>query len=251
MFRGYAGITTTLEEVAFSAPFWEFFFPREALAAVRDKLESGVQHELASGSQDDLASEAEDEHEDEGQKKPESSALEHTDLLLDMLRSQLGDFHHVAEDLAKNKVARYDFLWTLFPPGELVFSRLFHRDCILEVEKTEYYQEKRVKTYGLHCKFVNWDGEKFGWEESVIEIPEFSGTRPIQDLEAYPVTWRRAAEDVRSNLLERGRKFVSLSGWHHKAYRGIMMVPGGAFFGPENFGICMLPEKLPETLYAD
>ncbi|KAI1454689.1 P-loop containing nucleoside triphosphate hydrolase protein [Annulohypoxylon moriforme] len=200
VFSGYPGVTTTLEELKFQAPFWEFFYRWQALEEVLGRLES--------------------------------DKLEHTSLLVDTLTDQLGDVHRVAKDQAKNNVITYDFLWSLFPPGSLVYTRLHDQDCLLEVQRTKYY-EGSVETYYLHCMQTNWDGERFGWESKTIEIPKFSGTQSIQDLNIYPVAHHKTPEEIKSRLLERGNKFVSLGGRYHKAYCGIIHAsnqgPSGKF----------------------
>ncbi|KAI0545381.1 P-loop containing nucleoside triphosphate hydrolase protein [Xylaria curta] len=186
VFDGYPGITTTLEKVEFSAPFWEFFYRWEALAE--------VQHES-----------------------------NYVRLLIDELTSQLGGTHRTAKDLTQNNVMTYDFLWTLFPPSTLVYSRLFDRDCILEVQRTVY--DKNTNTYDLRCRYIEWDGESFGWKETLVVIPKFSGTRSIRDLKAYPVIYHTSPESIQSVLSERGRKFVALRGWQQKAYNGVILLP--------------------------
>ncbi|KAI1505147.1 P-loop containing nucleoside triphosphate hydrolase protein [Biscogniauxia marginata] len=204
VFTGYPGITTTLEEVKFCAPFWEFFYRWQALTKAQDTHES--------------------------------DALEHIRLLLNTLTSQLGNIHSIAKDLAQNNVITYDFLWTLFPPGTLVYSRLHDRDCLLEVKKTKY-NENGIQVYHLQCRCVKWDGENFGWKTKHILISKFSGTLPIQDLRAYPITYHKIPKYIQSKLLERGHKYASLRSWHHKAYRGIIKVSGKSFFGSDKLHI--------------
>lgn len=187
VFADYPGITTTLEELTFVAPFWEFFYRWDALT--------------------------------ESQEQQEFDTQEHTRVLLDALSLRLRDVRRVALDLFQNNVITYDYLWTLFPPGNLVYFRIDNQHCFLEIERTEY--DVCTKSYDLRCKYIEWNGKKFGWKFKLIQLKEFSGTRSIQDLEVYPVTWHKSADGIRSELLERGRKFVSLSGWHHKTYCGI------------------------------
>ncbi|KAI0539541.1 P-loop containing nucleoside triphosphate hydrolase protein [Xylaria digitata] len=165
----------------------------------------------------------------ETQNTHEAEAVDQIRLLLNELTFQLGDVDRMAKDLVRNNVMTYDCLWTLFPPGTLAYSRLLDRDCLLEVQKTEY--DTITSIYDLRCRYVEWDGEEFGWKKKIIEIPKFSGTRSIQDLEAYPVTYHKASEDIQLQLVERGQRFVSLSSWQQKAYRGIIRISGERYFG--------------------
>ncbi|KAI0854881.1 P-loop containing nucleoside triphosphate hydrolase protein [Xylaria cubensis] len=209
IFIGYPGITTTLKEVKFRRPFWEFFYGWKSLTEAQARYE------------------------------PDSEEHKHIHKLLDTLTSQLGSIHNVARDLIQNGVITYDFLWVLFAPGTQVYSHLFDQDCILEVKRTYYYKGQLLtrNTYDVRCKYVEWDGENFGWKTKLIEIPEFCGTKSIQELEVYPIMHHRSADDIRSNLLARGRKFLSLGGWHHKAYAGAIEVSGESLFGSNKLRI--------------
>ncbi|KAI1362106.1 P-loop containing nucleoside triphosphate hydrolase protein [Xylaria arbuscula] len=189
VFAGYPGITTTLSKVEFQAPFWEFFYRWQDL--------------------------------EDAQNTNESEVLDQVHLLLTELTHQLGNVHRIAKDLVQNNVMEHAFLWTLFPPGALAYYRHDDQDYLLQVEKTEY---DRNKNYNLQCRYIEWNGDKFGWKQKRILITQFSGTRSIQDLEAYPVTYHKASRDIQVQLAERGQKFVSLRPWQHKAYRGIMRV---------------------------
>ncbi|KAI2626787.1 P-loop containing nucleoside triphosphate hydrolase protein [Hypoxylon sp. NC1633] len=201
---GYPGITTTLEKVKFRAPFWGLFHRWQALA------------------------ETEADQEDE--------ALEHVRLLLSTLNSHLGGVRSHAHDLVENNVITYDYLWVLFAPNSLVYSR--DEDCLLEVKRTEYYEWIFFKkTYRLHCRYVEWDGANFCWKNKLLEIADFSGTTSIRDLKVYPITHHEAPDDTQSKLLERGRKFASICGCHHKTYDGIIKVSGKSLFGSDSLRI--------------
>lgn len=204
VFADYPGVTTTLEELTFSAPFQEFFHRWNA-----------------------LVSKAEEQH--------DSVARAHTQLLIDTLTLQLGDDHGIARDMIQNNVITFDYLWTLFPPGVLLFSRQHDEDHIVELVKAKYTPWYRtdaglpgrpqMRDMSLSCRYIDWDGKAFGWKEKEIEIPYFSGTHPIQDLKMYPVTSHSAEQLLRSKMVDRGRKFVSLAGCHHRSYRDITRSP--------------------------
>lgn len=208
---GYTDVATTLEYVVFEAPFWEFFYRWKQL--------------------------------EEAQNDPESSDL--IKLLLDTLKILLNDTHRIARDLAQNKVITYDYLWTIFPPKTMVYHQLFGRDCLLEVNKTEYY-EGEAKTYDLHCRYIDRDAEKFGWKILLIEIPRFAGAKPILELKAYPAEYHKTPGHLHSTLVERGRRFISLSGCHHKAYQGKIKVSSKSFFSSND----EFPVRISSTSYT-
>ncbi|KAJ8132064.1 hypothetical protein O1611_g1564 [Lasiodiplodia mahajangana] len=207
IFAGYPGITTTLKDVKFRKPFWEFFYFWKPLSDAQ------------------------------AHSKPGSKEHEHLNKLLETLTSQLSNTHTVANDLIQNRVVTYDYLWILFAPGTLLYSRLFDQDCLLEVKRTDYHGFLSESPYQLRCRYIERNGESLGWKTKLIEIPKFSGTKPIQELEVYPITYHQAPEDMRSRFLERGRKFLSFSDWHHKAYVGVIHVSGESPFGSDKLRI--------------
>jgi hypothetical protein len=54
-----------------------------------------------------------------------------------------------------------------------------------------------------------------------LEIPQFDGVVKIAELSAYPIDWHPSVDEVRAQLIRRGRKWIDLSGVHHKRYMGV------------------------------
>ena len=82
-------------------------------------------------------------------------------------------------------------------------------------------------------------GAQFGFAPltHVIQIPGFSGTKKIKDLGVYPISYYAGPggpEGLKARLVERGRRWASLTGGvHHLAYKGIAYLwkktGGGSF----------------------
>lgn len=53
------------------------------------------------------------------------------------------------------------------------------------------------------------------------EIGEFRGAKKITSLSSYPLKYHKNEEQIRKDLVERGKKFVSLSGVHYKSHQGM------------------------------
>lgn len=53
------------------------------------------------------------------------------------------------------------------------------------------------------------------------EIGEFRGAKKITSLSSYPLKYHKNEEQVRKDLIERGKKFASLSGVHYKSHQGM------------------------------
>lgn len=53
------------------------------------------------------------------------------------------------------------------------------------------------------------------------EIADFRGARKITSLACFPLKYHKNQEQLRKDLVERGKKFVSLSGVHYKSHQGM------------------------------
>jgi hypothetical protein len=53
------------------------------------------------------------------------------------------------------------------------------------------------------------------------ELPDFRGARKITSLNCYPLRFHKNEAQLRKDLVERGKKFVQLSGVHYKSHQGM------------------------------
>ncbi len=53
------------------------------------------------------------------------------------------------------------------------------------------------------------------------EIGDFRGARKITSLNVFPLTYHKNESQIRGELIERGKKFVRLSGVHYKSHQGM------------------------------
>ena len=54
-----------------------------------------------------------------------------------------------------------------------------------------------------------------------VEVPEFAGPRLISSLACYPLKYHKDAVKLREQLIERGKKFVSLKGMQYRFHKGM------------------------------
>jgi len=54
-----------------------------------------------------------------------------------------------------------------------------------------------------------------------IEVPEFKGPRNISSLACYPLKYHKDASKLKEQLVERGKKFVSLKGMQYRFHKGM------------------------------
>jgi Domain of unknown function (DUF7025) len=84
---------------------------------------------------------------------------------------------------------------------------------------------RKLLTVGIeyfHIKesYLDFDGKVLGKAPIETAILKFSGSRPINSLEVFPLHHHEAQEAMKDKLVEYGRKFCSLAGIHHRQYKG-------------------------------
>ncbi|KAI1751998.1 P-loop containing nucleoside triphosphate hydrolase protein [Xylaria castorea] len=160
----------------------------------------------------------------------DAKALDHIKLLLNVLRRELKETAKQSSELLSKSLMTFDYLWTLFKPGELVFGGNANSSQMYRLEKTEYDTDSKGNpVFDLRCSVVDWDGESFGRQQSWKRIPSFGGLVKITSLLFYPERFLEDRAGVRDRLLTRGNIFSSLAGPYYKAYRGTA-IQTGLFF---------------------
>ncbi|KAI8270856.1 hypothetical protein K4K58_006647 [Colletotrichum sp. SAR11_239] len=187
VFKPYDGIVHDLKYLAFLAPFHQFFWRWEAFEkAIADEKDEQVKKILT--------------------------------ILRSIVKRELAGAFAVSKELISHGMITYDYLWTLFAPGEVIYS-----DCRFDGDRFFVLQGHTNNTdpskVELWLNYVNCSGDDFGVAVQSEYIPRFRGTRPINSLRLYPAKYHDEFHGVQKRLIERGRKFASLVGKHYKAYR--------------------------------
>ena len=115
--------------------------------------------------------------------------------------------------LAKGEIT-HDLLWVLFPPGTTVVSQENYLKVLQASKVTggEYGEsQEQGRFYKVESDEIHHTGTRFGWMEVVHKISSFEGSKKIINLSFYPLKFHPDAESIRSNLIERGRKYVEIT----------------------------------------
>ena len=200
VFEGYEGITAGLKHVTFTRPFEPFFYRW-------DRFKEVVENEL------------------------DETTRSHLQLLYTVMSVELEETISTYHDLLNHNVMTFDYLWTLFKPGDVLLCKIDGKDMMVKLQSSEYSGD-----FSLTSKYVDWSGFEFGYASHVIFIPPFQGTKPITQLEAYPATFNPHFEDIKRQLINRGKRFETLQGYHYKAYDGLAEITTTAYFGAHFLG---------------
>ena len=77
-----------------------------------------------------------------------------------------------------------------------------------------------TKYFQLEGRCLDFDGEVLGEATVELSIDEFRGAKAIDLLSAYPLAFHRRPDELRKQLIDCSRRFISLLGVHHQSYEG-------------------------------
>ena len=205
--KDYPGITTTLDRLTFKAPFQPF------IHRWKNFLEA-----------------LESEHDSETQS--------HLGLLHRILEAELRDDLRARDDFILNGVITYSTIWMIFEPGTIVFTVKDGHNCAARFNNDQFQETECGNWYALSCQIVDWDGENFGYGKAQFKVREFEGTMEITKLSVYPLEYHPDLSNVKEALVQRGKAFKDLSGYHYKSYHGVAI--GEGLWGPIKYNVCSL-----------
>lgn len=161
------------------------------------------------------------------EESSDTQSLEQLKLLLDWIRSnfELEIAAHERCLSSSSKAIAYDKLWTLFPPGTIVYAKANRHDRAYRVQDY-WYDDDDVDDPGfnLRSRYVDYDGENFGETRTALSISKYSGTREISSHVVRPLDFVEEAPKIREKLLARGKRFAELAaGQNFMEYKGIAL----------------------------
>lgn len=136
-----------------------------------------------------------------------------------ILKTELNPCFRVLQDADKHQVIDLEHLWVIFPPGELVWWDLKQNHCVGRVLETWY--DLCTGEFCIRYEQLVWDGFALKPQAKDMNIPPFTGTRPIPELNVVPLTRKPNHDQIRDIVLDRGSKFLGLCGCHYKQYLGL------------------------------
>ncbi|KAI5861500.1 hypothetical protein GGS23DRAFT_611485 [Durotheca rogersii] len=127
--------------------------------------------------------------------------------------------------MLENGLITFDLLWALWKPNTLAYTTTYgsvDEPRIFKVEVAEkHYSIVKGEFYYVEGKYFEFDGKQFGYGSMSEEISEFRGARKITSLGCYPLKYHKNEAQLRKELIDRGKKFVSLGGVHYKSHQGM------------------------------
>ncbi|KAK3901240.1 ATPase family AAA domain-containing protein 3B [Staphylotrichum tortipilum] len=115
----------------------------------------------------------------------------------------------------------YDKLWTLFPPGTIVYSKLLGQNRAFRVAGNYYDMSELNPALCIQTDYVDFNGDALGTRRLDLHVAKYPGNRQLNELDLLPIDMLDDAAEVKEELLARGRRFESYFGQHYLRYDGI------------------------------
>lgn len=188
-FEGFEGLNTQLKQLTFKAPFHPFYYRWHRFEKLR-------------------------------QDEQDQDTKNHLNLLYVILSKEILPHIEAMEDLTKNKVISFDYLWTIFSPGMEVYTNIDGHDRIVLLRDSRYGANMSGEYFSLEFRYIDCDGSRFGYVENSLEINSFDGVKKLVDLDAFPSHIHPDVEGLVRRLHARGDKLAQLNGFYHMSYSG-------------------------------
>lgn len=164
----------------------------------------------------------------------EKHALSTVTVLIDWLEQDYRTTIATIKNLTAHGEITFALLYAVLVPRSILVAQ-----CAVTGEMRAFRLDSYIRTaiegvpiYRLSCSSVDLVDKQaindvaIGRVQTFIDLHAFRGTVKITSLDAYPVQYHPASESLRASLIERGRKWLSLCGVHHKQYSGLASVRG-------------------------
>nr|KMM70876.1 hypothetical protein CPAG_07185 [Coccidioides posadasii RMSCC 3488] len=149
----------------------------------------------------------------------------HLKVLVKYLDKDYAETKKTLYPLLENNTITFDLLWALFKPNTVVYTPTYGAVDEPRAFKLEYASKEssfmKGQWYSIEGRYLEYDGKSFGMGTMTSEVDFFKGPRKITSLACYPIQYHRDAEGLKSKLVERGKKFVSLQGMNYRFHQGM------------------------------
>ncbi|RYO88565.1 hypothetical protein DL766_001254 [Monosporascus sp. MC13-8B] len=149
----------------------------------------------------------------------------HLKVLLKYLDKDYAQIKKSLYPMLENGLITFDLVWALWKPNTLAYTTTYgstDQPRVFNVEVADkHYSIMKGEYYYVEGKYLEFDGKQFGYGSMSEEIGDFRGARKITSLGTYPLKYHKNEAQLRKDLIERGKKFVSLSGVNYKSHVGM------------------------------
>jgi hypothetical protein len=112
-------------------------------------------------------------------------------------------------------------LWQIFAPHEFAMTSFYGVEAVCRITKYQLVEPAMGPDYWeIGLEYVDWNGHRCGYAATKVVIKEFGGYRRVVSLPVYPLSFNTSNPEIRQRLVQRGRKFETLRGYHFQRCSG-------------------------------
>ena len=154
--------------------------------------------------------------------KDDETSAAYLKLLLEWIDKELEDAFTASQRFQTSELRpiSYEHLWTIFKPGNLAFTRMLGQPRAFKIRGC-WYETDNEPALAVRVQYIDYDGEKFGLCKTIVRVPQYTGNMRCADLNIMPFEFHPSYEQLRKQLLARGRRFKELAGQHFMYYDGV------------------------------
>ncbi|KAL8759199.1 MAG: hypothetical protein Q9184_003693, partial [Pyrenodesmia sp. 2 TL-2023] len=147
----------------------------------------------------------------------------HIQLFYEALKKELQVTLETRADFLAHGAITFNSLWMIFEPGDIIYTTLNKRPTAARLGTASIFLGRHEDFYRLECDMICGNGHMFGWVHNLFDIPDFEGMAKITDLVSYPLKYHPKANRIKKQLIEKGRAYERMMGFHHMKYQGIAL----------------------------
>lgn len=160
--------------------------------------------------------------------KRNETKRKHVKVLLKYLDKDYASTKKTLYPMLESGIITFDLLWALYKPNTLAYTTTYGsvdepRAFKIELAEKEFSFMKG-EWYNIEGRYLEYDGKTWGMGTMDCDVPGFKGARKITSLNCYPLKYHKNEAKLRTELIERGKKFVSLQGVNYRSHEGMAYV---------------------------
>lgn len=146
-------------------------------------------------------------------------------MLVKYIDKEYEDTKNSLYPMLEHGLITFNLLWALWKPNTLAYTSTYgshDEPRVFKVDTAEKHHHLiKGENYNVQGKCFEYDGKQFGHGRLSEDIPEFKGAKKITSLNCYPLKYHKSEAKLRLDLIERGKKFVTLAGVQYKSHQGL------------------------------
>lgn len=158
-------------------------------------------------------------------RKTAAAEAAHLRVLIKYLDIDYAETKKTLYPLLDANMITFDLLWALFKPNSIAYTPTYGNEDEPRAFKIEYATKESSfmsgQWYTIEGRYMEYDGKSFGMGNIAASVESFKGVRKITGLACYPLQYHRDPENVREQLIERGKEFVALRGMNYRYHKGM------------------------------